>query len=325
MRLLSLCVVPLGSLLAVGCGTTKAEQVPVPTIEEPGTLLDVSGLAWVEDDLFLGVHDAKDNAEKHDWPRASFIRMPKSELEGVIWRPVELDFPGPEGRGSDMESICSIPGGGGFLFCESGQEGEHDRRIFHVVRRGDSLVIDSHMTWPVPIENVEATEVCQVGDQMFFLYAERAGSQPSTRLRWAPFSTDPLRIGEFQDVPYTCSDPTGEGARPIVALDVDSNGDLYTVAAYDSGSDDGGYRSVVWLIGNIDDTGAVEIYSNPTRQGVLDGLKVESIAIRVLEDGTRQLFVGTDDEHFGGIVRWIEPHPREVTETEPVEASSKQR
>lgn len=280
-------------------------QAPQQQVQ-PGTLLDISGLAWVEDDLFIGVHDAKDNPEKHDWPRASFIRLPKSELDGVIWETVELSFPDGEGRGSDMESICTIPGGRGFLFCESGQEGEADRRIFHVVREGDSLTIDSHINWPTAIHNVEATEVCQVGDQLIFLYAERADGQASTNLRWAPFSTEPLAIGDFREVAYACEDPTGDGARPIVALDVDENGDLYTVAAYDSGSDDGGYRSVVWRIGHIDSTGSVTLAKAPVRQGTLAGLKVESIAIRPGADGSKQLFLGTDDEHFGGILRWIE-------------------
>jgi len=300
----------LTSLFFIACVVTPSCQLlPEADYVTPDTLLDLSGLAWVEDDLFLAVHDAKDNAEKHDWPRASFIQLPESELEGTRWRIVDLDFPGPEGRGSDMESICSIPGGGGFLFCESGQEGEGDRRIFHVVRDGDGLVIDSHMTWPVEIHNVEATEVCEVDGQLVFLYAERADSKPSTQLRWAPFTTAPLQIGEFRELTYSCPDPTGEGARPLVALDVDASGNLYTVAAYDSGLDDGGYRSVVWRIGQIKSSDTVELLDEPVRQGILDGLKVESLAVRVEADGTKQLFLGTDDEHFGGILRWIEATP----------------
>lgn len=30
------------------------------------TLPDLSGLAWIEDDLFLGIHDAKRNPEKYN-------------------------------------------------------------------------------------------------------------------------------------------------------------------------------------------------------------------------------------------------------------------
>ena len=277
-------------------------------VARPNTLLDLSGLSWVAGDLFLGVHDAKDNAEKHDWPRMSLLRLPKSEFDGVVWKPVQLKFPGPEGRASDLESACSIPGNNGFLVCESGQEGANDRRIFHVVYRDQRLAIDSHITWPVPISNVEGTEVCQVGKSLVFLYAERADSQPSTKLRWATMTLNPLTIGDFQEVTYKGVAPTGPGARPIVALDVDRDGHIYSVSAYDSGADDGPYRSVVWRIGRVTTCPAglplVQL-GNAKRVARLDGLKVESIAVRQKLDGTKQIYIGTDDEFYGGILRLL--------------------
>lgn len=45
------------------------------------------------------------------------------------------------------------------------------------------LKIESYVVWPVNIENVEATEVCRIGNRMVFLYAECADSLPSTKLR----------------------------------------------------------------------------------------------------------------------------------------------
>lgn len=269
------------------------------------TLPDVSGMAWIEDDLFLAVHDAKSNPEKFDWPRVSIARLPKSELEGLTWQTQKLSFPGPEGRSSDLESASRIPGGG-FLMAESGQEGADDRRIFHLIYEGGKVKIDSHGFWPVPIKNVEATEVCRVGDRLVFLYAERASDQPLTKLRWTDFSLKPMKFGQFKEVTYKGVDPVGKGARPIVALDVDKEGHLYIVSAFDPGSDDGPYRSVVWRIGQIkadeDGNPAVSLEKG-TRLATLDGLKVESIAVCEGEDGKKRIFVGTDDEHFGGVIR----------------------
>jgi len=108
-------------------------------------LPDLSGMAWVEDDLFIGIHDVKHNPEKYNWPRISIVRPPKSELQGVIWQTLDLKFPGREGRTSDMESACRVPGGKAFLFAESGQEGEHDRRIFYAVYNNGILQIESHI------------------------------------------------------------------------------------------------------------------------------------------------------------------------------------
>ncbi|MCK4825894.1 hypothetical protein KA005_59650, partial [bacterium] len=264
--------------------------------------------AWVEDDLFIAIHDAKNNPEKYNWPRISFVRLPESELHGVIWQPLDLKFPGPEGPSSDLESACRIPGGKAFLFVESGQEGEHNRRIFYAVYNNGQLQIESYISWPIDIKNVEATEVCRVGEQLVFLYAERSAGLPSTKLKWATLSLDPLKIGKFEEIVYEGVDPVGKGARPIVALDIDSDGLIYIVSAYDSGSDDGPYRSVVWRIGKI----VTNIEGNPQvildenkRLANLDGLKVESIAIRELNNGEKQIYVGTDDEHYGGIIRLL--------------------
>ena len=272
------------------------------------TLPDLSGMAWIEDDLFLGVHDAKHNPEKYNWPRVSIVSLPKSELQGVTWQPLDLKFPGPEGRSSDMESACRIPDGKAFLFAESGQEGKRDRRIFYAVYNNGKLKIESYIVWPVVIENVEATEVCRVGDRMVFMYAERADSLPSTKLRWATLSLNPLKIGQFKEITYKGVDPVGKGARPIVALDVDSNGFIYIVSVYDSESDDGPYRSVVWRIGSIltDKDGNPKVrLGEHKRLASLDGLKVESIAVREPGAGGKQIYVGTDDEHYGGIIRLL--------------------
>lgn len=283
---------------------------PIDAQELPraSTLPDLSGIAWVEDNLFIGIHDAKRNPEKYNWPRISFVRLPESELEGVIWQPLNLKFPGPEGRSSDMESASRIPGGKAFLFAESGQEGKDDRRIFHAVYSNGTLHVDSHIVWPVDIRNVEATEVCRVGGWMVFLYAERADSLPSTKLRWATLSLNPLKIGKFEEITYAGVDPIGKGARPIVAMDVDSDGFIYIVSAHDPGSDDGPYRSVVWRIGEIatDENGKPQVrLGENKRLANLDGLKVESIAVHERSAGVKQIYVGTDDEHYGGIIRLL--------------------
>lgn len=303
-----LCAIRCACVIVFCC--IPAATVDAQELVRASTLPDLSGLAWVEGDLFLGVHDAKRNPEKQNWPRVSYVYLPKSELQGVTWQTLDLKFPGPEGRSSDLESASRIPGTKAFLFAESGQEGEEDRRIFYAVYSNGALRIESYITWPVSITNVEATEVCRVGNQLVFLYAERADSLPSTKLRWAELSLKPLKIGEFQEVTYEGVEPSGKGARPIVALDVDSDGFIYIVSAYDSGSDDGPYRSVVWRIGKMiaDANGNPQAVLGETKKlANLDGLKVESIVVRETDKGGKQIFIGTDDEHFGGIIRMLPP------------------
>jgi len=274
---------------------------------KPSVLPDLSGLSWVKDDLFIGVHDAKNNTEKENWPRISLIRLPQSELDGVIWETVDLNFPGPGGQSSDMESSCSIPGGTDFLFVESGQEGASYRRIFHAGFMDEKLKIVEYSDWPVDIFNVEATEVSQVGQQLVFLFAERAEDSTYTKIRWCNLSLNPMSFGEFSEVIFVPSDPTGPDTRPIVAMDIDSEGFIYIVSAYDSGNDNGPFRSVIWMIGRLTEDGQ----GNPTvelgvaaRIANLDGLKVESLAIREL-GSDKEIYFGTDDEHYGGILRLV--------------------
>lgn len=295
--------IALSTLLCASCA--KLAERPQDIVQAT-TLPDLSGLAWVEDDLFIGVHDAKRTAKQAAWPRISLVKLPTSELEGVTWRSLKISFPGPDGPSSDLESASRLPGGRGFVFAESGQAGEGARRLFFAEYQAGALNIAHAIPWPVPVENVEAMEVCEVAGQPVFLYAERAEGRPETKLRWATLSLDPVAFGSFEEVTYVGVDPVGRGARPIVALTVDREGLIYSASAYDSGNDEGPFRSVVWRIGRIlaDAQGRPRVrLERGKRLATLDGLKVESLAVRESKAGGKQVFVGTDDEHYGGLVR----------------------
>lgn len=236
------------------------------------------------------------------------MRLPSSKPEGVTWEPQELTVPGSGGPISDLESASRLPAGEGFLLAESGQGGRKARRIFHAVYRDGRVTLDAQVPWPVSVENVEASEVVQVGQQLLFLYAERADGRGETMLRWAPMSLNPLQFGAFREVVYRGVDPVGDGARPIVALAADADGVLYSASSFDSGNDGGPFRSVVWRIGRIgtDADGQPQVdLRAPRRLATLDGLKVESLAVRESSEGGRQLYIGTDDEDFGGILRLL--------------------
>lgn len=286
-------------------------------VERARSLPDLSGLAWVEDDLFLGVHDAKPSARKPESPRISLVRLPRSKREGVSWEPLMLAVPGAGGPINDLESVSRLPGGQGFLLAESGQGGRKARRLFLASYRNGRVTLEAQAPWPVPVTNVEATEVVEVGGQLLFVFAERADGRGQTRLRWAPMFLNPLRFGAFRQVIYRGLDPVGDGARPIVALAAAADGTLYGASSFDPGNDGGPFRSVVWQIGRItaDADGQPRLELSPARRlATLDGLKVESLAVREsTQDGT-QLFIGTDDENYGGILR---PLPVPLTPARP--------
>jgi hypothetical protein len=269
---------------------------------------DLSGLVWVQDDLFIGIHDAKNDSLEKGLPRVSMIRLPASGTEGLRWNPVNPRFPIPDGLSGDLEGAAGIPGTREILFAESGQQGEKFSRIYHARVDEDGVSILSVKNWPVGIENVEAIAVCSVNQQLVFVYAERSEGLDSTLIRWCNLSVFPLGFGEFKEVVFHSIDPVGPGSRPVAAMDTDREGHIIISSSYDPDSDNGPYRSVIWQIGKMaaDSTGNPTVLLEvPVRLATLDGLKVESIAIRQVSGSERQLFIGTDDENYGGTIRLL--------------------
>ena len=93
-------------------------------------------------------------------------------------------------------------------------------------------------------------------------------------------------------------------------MDVDSQGQIYTVAAFDpegtvANPDNGPFRSAVLKIGQVTPTGIV-LDAEPTILAMVDGLKIESVAVRENGNGV-EVFIGTDDENFGGVLRQLTP------------------
>ena len=93
---------------------------------------------------------------------------------------------------------------------------------------------------------------------------------------------------------------------PVVAMDVDDAGHIYTVAAFDPEGtvpdpDGGPFRSALFkicdVIGNT-----VELDAEALLLATFEGLKVESVAVRA-DEGELEIFIGTDDENYCGTIR----------------------
>ncbi|MFO1154709.1 MAG: hypothetical protein U1E42_13765 [Rhodospirillales bacterium] len=183
----------LASAVAGFCNLSACTSADRATDKTPvsqaasASVPDLSGLAWIEGDRFLAVHDAKGH---HDQPRVGLLELPKSMGEGLRHRPVEIVWPatGPAG---DLEAIAGIPGTSLYLLVESGsasRAGTPLQRIFLADYRDHRLQVTETVDWPVPVENVEGVAVARVGDQQVFLFAERAEGRGATALRWAPLA-----------------------------------------------------------------------------------------------------------------------------------------
>lgn len=273
-------------------------------VEEPAsTLPDLSGIGWLGGDEFVGVHDAK-NPDELDRPRVSILRF-TGDPEGTVFRTVDLEWPDPLGASSDLESVAAIPGTNNVLFAESGDDGDPDfRRVFMARWDGESMSVVDYAPWPVDVVNVEGMAVAEVGSGYVFVFAERAQGKPSTQIRWATFDPETLGFGSFSSVRFDNPD-SDRLNRPVVGIDIDNRGKVYVVSAFDPDADNGPFRSSVYRVGRLvdDDNGPQLILrEQPAVVGHVDGFKMESVTVGEV-DGQREIFIGTDDENLGNVLR----------------------
>ena len=270
---------------------------------------DISGLAWVEGRSFLAVHDAKHPDEDH-LPRASLVRLPAS-LGGIERRTLELLWQIPKTSISDLESIARIPDTMLFLLVESGENvagAPPSDRIFLTELADDVLTIRSAIRFPHAVENIEGSAVASIDGRLVFIWAERAHGSPRTELSWAELNVEPLGLGPRKHVYFRPGSFTGADRRPVSAIDVDHTGRIFIASAFDPKDDNGPFSSVVWEAGRIVATSrggaAIRLYTEPRQLAQLDGLKVEGVAVRRTSGGI-EIYVGMDDENYGGAVRQI--------------------
>lgn len=300
---IAMCAFPVWSDTQRERGPSARRQLERSGFRPVQKLLDVSGLAWMGGDTFLAVHDAKFPGES-ERVRVSLLQLPAS-LEGIMWKPLRPRFPGR--LSSDLESASRIPGTRKVLLIESGDDDSGFDRIYLARSSRSRVRILDAIEWSsfTAVANVEGTAVAATESGYLFIWAERAQGSDTTLVQWRDLSLTPFAIGT-QGIAGSASfslpaDLAELYNRPLVAMDVSESGELYTAAALDGGADDGPYRSAVLVIGQVVDGGVV-LDAEPIVIGTLDGFKVESVALRST-GGARDLFIGTDDENFGGTLR----------------------
>ncbi|WP_200258612.1 hypothetical protein [Streptomyces sp. HSG2] len=283
---------------------------------------EFSGIAWLatvrhhgppgeeapSQEVFLVCHDTRDNDAERDLPRLSLVKTPV-DTDGIVVRELDVDFPDVP---NDLESIARLPGRDQALLVESNADGDDPDPTIYLVawdRKLRMRVVDS-VPWPKtpePHVNVEATGVAKVRGRDYFVYAERAEGSDTTRIHMTRLTVG--REGgivfgtEWTSIPFTAPEPPG--ARPASGLDIGAAGEVYVSSAYDPG-DLGPFDSAVYHAADVRAGGPIgarlEPVAPPRQLARSSGLKVEGVA---LVDGSPPLFIGDDDEDYGGLLRQL--------------------
>ncbi|HKJ15885.1 MAG TPA: hypothetical protein VJ984_00865 [Xanthomonadales bacterium] len=280
-------------------------------------------MAKINDTNYIVVHDIKAHRNGH---RLSVIET-TSEANLEIFPVTVSDWKHADGRASDLESICRIPGKNNeFLAAESGHWDGKFGRLFHIRLEGLAPPYSASIikAYDLPEfdakgpddpfgDEFEGMECVMDGEnQLLVFLAERGGSPayPAGLVRWFNVNTANQTITWTSDgergVPV---DPPGimDSAlthRDISAMYLDGNNQLWGVSAEDAG-DSGPFNSYLYQIGSIEpgSNPPFQPIRSPVAHSIMSGLKTEALAGPSAEVPASRFSISTEDECLGGVWR----------------------
>jgi len=195
-------------VLLVGCA------LPPPESPDWSPLPGVSGMARVSDGTYLIVHDAL--SFEPDDPRVGLIRV--TDKTFMYSRVDVRDWRHPQGRSSDLEGVCQLPGTPNeFLLAESGYWTRQYGRIFHIELQNGVATVKRVLQLPLITDNNEQQMdgdnfegiACGAtnGSDVIVMIGERGGTMRYRQgiLRWGTYNPQggSLQWGGQAGIPIT--------------------------------------------------------------------------------------------------------------------------
>ncbi len=324
MRLQRFIFLPLLCILFFQISSCKTSQSVVSTSSQGIQPLKLSGgssgMEQLSDQSYLVVYDIKNFKE------GTRLAMINVTDETIQVSPIPISGWDKEGKSSDLESICKIPGTADeYFIAESGNWEGKLGRIFHLKVNTTTLSANVLGTTKLPYQNINNPQV--VGDQYesmaclpyseserLLILGERGGSDinPRGNIKWGIYNltTHELTFSDAGLKGITINAPgawTNEkNKRDITDLHIDTEGGLWAAASEDTG-DVGPFYSVIYKLGQLDTSNKerpVTVYSDFTQWTPVAGFKIEALS-GPSKNINATLSFGTEDEIFGGVWRAI--------------------
>jgi hypothetical protein len=277
----------LTTTVFAGCGHNN-EIVKWHSLSEQ-KIHGVSGIAAVDHEHFLVVHDNKKTAE----PRLSIVTWLNGNvpaLTPISWCE-KTNFP------IDLEAITAIPNHPTeYLVLESKGNISHIKFASHNTCK---TLTQFELPTLTAKSNIESLALHCFSTQCVLAWAERGDDKEAAKLSWAKFDVDKNSVAAPTQKPFEffASYPN-ENRRSISDMAVDADGVVWASAASDPG-DDGFFKSALYKLGaftetNGDVTWQAETDISPSERYDSENIKIEGLAF--MQNG---LIMGTDDENKG--------------------------
>ena len=316
------------SLLCFSCkpsseSSQEDSSMVVNTIPQDRLSGGASGMTQIDSTTFVGIYDIKSFA---DGPRVVVMKTIEDQPLEIIPILIE-DWNDPEGKPSDLESICRIGDEGNqFLMAEAGTWQGGYGRIFHLTI--DTSDFSGKVLGIAKLPFKYDNDFDAVGDQyegmaciplneqsVILLLAERGGSEhfPLGILRWGildlnsysmTFSVEGME-GITIDAPGHWLDPSKK--RDITALHIDDQDRIWASASQDLG-DSGPFYSVIYQLGHLtrNSPSPIDVNEDLEIWREISGFKIEALSGPSALVPNSRLSFATEDESFGGNWRAIE-------------------
>ena len=256
-----------------------------------------SGMARLQDDQFLVVHDTKSN--DLEGPRLSLY----GEAEGTLQR-VDVDW-SRTGLPSDLEAITKLDADEDlFLAVEGSRYRGHTPQLFLLQNTENGIAALDKVGLPELPFDIEGLAVDHYGrNKTRVMLGGRGGDGQPGRLHWADYDRPGHTLqwnskAGLEGVPVTLPSFLGQSQRSISDLLLDESGQLWASATTDPG-DEGPFDSLVYRVGLQTSDAEVPIRLTEDRAMKVDTLKVEAVASSPFLE--HAFLLGADNEASGGL------------------------
>jgi hypothetical protein len=301
-----------------------------------GELIGYSGIAKINDNKYIVVHDSKQANE----PRFSFININIDNKKIKITKEEAL-LDWKNDIAIDLESICKIPNKENeFLAFQSGYSYHKTGKIFHVKVKDNQInIINKYNLFPNEGINKEFDiegSVCKASkenkDLILIIVSNRENKEnlkSGLKFGVLDLSLEKKYINWeiYKNVFIKINIKKWKKGRNISDLYLDKKDTLWGVATKDLG-DNGPFKSAIYKIGKLEFSSnkktekyyfSIKNISSKNykskvndkiniklkNNGYINGLKVEGISESPSFIKDSNMIFATDDENFGGILRMI--------------------